>query len=82
MVNFLQQRVRETSPFFSGEDMNMTAMSKRFTLDRLLRICKVTLGSSFLDTTSGLIYSSMLRVFLGAVKLTVCRSHAASEGSG
>lgn len=36
------------SPFFSEVDMNMTAMSKRLTLARLLRVSSVTAGGSFL----------------------------------
>lgn len=48
----LQRRVKDTRPFFSGDDMNMTAMSKRLTLARLLRTSSVTVGSSFLHKTN------------------------------
>ena len=37
--------------FVSGDDMNMTAMSKRLTLARLLRTSSVTAGASFLHKT-------------------------------
>lgn len=36
-------------PLFSEEDMNITAMSKRRRLARLLRICSVKAGASFLQ---------------------------------
>ena len=35
-------------PFFSGDAMNITAMLKRRTFDRLLRISSITAGVSFL----------------------------------
>lgn len=39
---------KQTAPFFSVEDMNMTAMSKRLTLARFCRTCSVKARDSFL----------------------------------
>lgn len=39
-------------PLLSAADMNMTAMSKRRTLARFLRICSTTVGASFLQRTA------------------------------
>lgn len=44
----MQLQRQRLGPFFSEDDMNMTAMSKRLTLARLLSTSSVTAAGSFL----------------------------------
>lgn len=52
MRRLQQQHAVKTPPFFSAADMNITAMSKRLTLARLLRVSSRTAGSSLLQTAT------------------------------
>lgn len=52
-----------TPPFFSDDDMNITAISKRLTLARLLRVSSMTAGSSFLQTKLFFKSTTELHVF-------------------
>lgn len=72
-VNQLWYYTAETSPFFSVDDMNMTAMSKRLTPARLLRTCSVTVGSSFLDKSRGL--HKMLHVYISRNQISLKLIH-------
>lgn len=51
MAGRMREHVRGTPPFFSADDMNMTAMLKRPTLARLRSTSRVMAAPSFLHNT-------------------------------
>lgn len=51
VISRIVYNIKDTQPFFSGDDINMTAISKRLTLAILLRTSSVMAGASFLQKT-------------------------------
>lgn len=80
----MRGHIRGSLPFFSPDDINMTAMSKRPALARLRSTSSVTAGPSLLHSIGVFKCAAFIRWLLNQhirLKLTSDRNHAESSGS-